>query len=171
MNIKQLLKKYCNRNHSHGISKNFILMVFIISTITGFTQDVEMVSKGDVKIDMSSSIASLYELCEAIRENNTDVIMKLTTIEGYEAIVSHRGLFNLQIDVLFWQEAIDNGRVLITEKIESEREFVLLNGRQPYEILCIHSYSADKLMLIEKLTFVYEDDHWKFFLFSEKERG
>ncbi len=145
-----------------------MILVLVVYSFTSFSQPKNI--NQNAPLDMSTPFANFKQLCNAITKNDRETIARLTTEEGYRVICEERGVQSLQIDVIFWLAALEDGQIFSSEKIESEKEFLLLQDVEEYQILCVNSLSGDKYTLIEKLTFIKEDGQWKFLLFSSWEK-
>jgi len=129
---------------------------------------MKLASFGNTELDLSTSLSSLNLLCEAIKNKDMNKLDKITTERGYDTLVNKIGLFSLGVDVLFWDEAMSNGRIFVSEKIETSMELSLLQNHNEYQILCVNSLSEQDLMLIARITFVRIKGKWKFLTFSEQ---
>lgn len=138
-----------------------ILALFIFLSNSGIT------SGQSQETPYKTSFETLQTLCDNILLRDTSIIRSVSTNYGYEVLMKERGMEQLYVDALFWKNAMETGRVFVSEKIESEEEYKLLVEGIPYEIMVITSYGVDQLMLIEKLTFIWEENEWKFAYFSE----
>jgi len=103
----------------------FSAMLFCLNGCHAQNEFQAVNEEGICRLDLSTSLLSLKQMCMAIAENDVPRLKKLTTEEGLEAIISDRGLASLQIDILFWMDAMENGRIYVSEKIESEKEYIL----------------------------------------------
>jgi len=118
-------------------------------------------------LDMSTPYKSIGGVCQAISNHNLEQLSFLTTEIGYKTLVHDIGLSSLSIDVLFWESAMNNGRILASEKIETVADMFLLQNHDEYQILSVNSYSSNELMPIARITMVKIDGMWKFMSFTD----